>query len=45
MVEHVDEDRTTDAPTGQGDDSYKGGVKEDTQCPDVTTGSITMPAF
>ena len=37
---NVDEDRKTDAPTGQGDDSYKGGVKEDTQCPDVTTGSI-----
>jgi len=37
---NVAEDSKTDAPTGQGDDSYKGGVKEDTQCPDVTTGSI-----
>jgi hypothetical protein len=32
--------RSNDAPTGQGDDSYKGGVKEDTECPGETTGSI-----
>ncbi|MGH8823345.1 MAG: prealbumin-like fold domain-containing protein [Jiangellaceae bacterium] len=32
--------RATDAATGQNDDSYKGGVKEDTECPDETTGSI-----
>jgi hypothetical protein len=32
--------RATDAPTGPNDDSYKGGVKEDTQCPDEVTGSI-----
>lgn len=32
--------RATDEATGQGDDSYKGGVKEDTACPDETTGSI-----
>lgn len=29
-----------DAPTGQNDDSYKGGVKEDTVCPGEVTGSI-----
>lgn len=32
--------RATDQPTGQSDDSYKGGTKEDTECPDETTGSI-----
>lgn len=32
--------RNTDAPTGQSDDSYKGGVKEDTECPGEVTGSI-----
>jgi len=32
--------RATDLATGQNDDSYKGGVKEDTECPDETTGSI-----
>jgi hypothetical protein len=32
--------RRNDAPTGQNDDSYKGGVKEDTACPEETTGSI-----
>ncbi len=32
--------RATDAATGQNDDSYKGGVKEDTACPGETTGSI-----
>jgi hypothetical protein len=34
------EQRRTDAPTGQSDDSYKGGVKEDTECPGEVTGSI-----
>ena len=29
-----------DRPTGQQDDSYKGGVKEDTECPGEVTGSI-----
>jgi Prealbumin-like fold domain len=37
---NVNEQRETDAPTGQNDDSYKGGVKEDTQCPGEVTGSI-----
>jgi hypothetical protein len=32
--------RATDKPTGQNDDSYQGGVKEDTACPGETTGSI-----
>jgi hypothetical protein len=32
--------RATDAPTGRDDDSYQGGVKEDTECPGETTGSI-----
>jgi hypothetical protein len=32
--------RATDKATGQTDDSYKGGVKEDTACPGETTGSI-----
>jgi hypothetical protein len=32
--------RATDAATGQNDDSYKGGVKEDTECPGEVTGSI-----
>jgi Prealbumin-like fold domain len=32
--------RGTDVATGQSDDSYKGGVKEDTACPGETTGSI-----
>ena len=36
----VNEVRAVDQPTGQNDDSYKGGVKEDTACPDETTGSI-----
>ena len=31
---------SVDKPTGQTDNSYKGGVKEDTTCPDETTGSI-----
>jgi hypothetical protein len=34
------ERRATDAATGQNDDSYSGGVKEDTSCPGETTGSI-----
>ena len=37
---NVNEIRATDVATGQTDDSYKGGVKEDTVCPDETTGSI-----
>lgn len=37
---NVSEVRRTDAPTGQNDDSYKGGVKEDTSCPGEVTGSI-----
>ena len=37
---NVSEIRANDLPTGQSDDSYKGGVKEDTACPDETTGSI-----
>jgi hypothetical protein len=36
----VNEIRATDLTSGQTDDSYKGGVKEDTECPDETTGSI-----
>lgn len=32
--------RAVDLPTGQNDDSYKGGVKEDTECPGETTGGI-----
>jgi len=32
--------RATDLATGQNDDSYKGGVKEDTTCPGEVTGSI-----
>ncbi len=34
------EKRAVDQPTGQGDDSYQGGTKEDTNCPGETTGSI-----
>jgi len=34
------EKRATDEPTGRDDDSYSGGVKEDTTCPGETTGSI-----
>jgi hypothetical protein len=37
---NVAEIRATDVATGQNDDSYKGGVKEDTECPGETTGSI-----
>jgi len=36
----VAEQRATDEPTGQNDNSYKGGTKEDTECPNETTGSI-----
>jgi hypothetical protein len=36
----VAEQRATDQPTGQNDNSYKGGTKEDTECPSETTGSI-----
>jgi Prealbumin-like fold domain len=36
----VAEVRATDRPTGQTDDSYAGGVKEDTACPGEVTGSI-----
>ncbi|HEU0214237.1 MAG TPA: SpaA isopeptide-forming pilin-related protein [Jiangellaceae bacterium] len=32
--------RATDTATGRDDDSYSGGVKEDTECPGETTGSI-----
>ena len=34
------EKRALDAPTGRDDDSYVGGSKENTNCPDETTGSI-----
>lgn len=37
---NVDQTQRGDAPTGRGDDSYSGGTKEDTVCPDQTTGSI-----
>ncbi|MPZ72786.1 MAG: hypothetical protein GEU74_06065 [Nitriliruptorales bacterium] len=37
---NVTEVRRQDEPTGTGDNSYKGGVKEDTSCPQETTGSI-----
>lgn len=36
----VTEIRAIDLATGQADNSYKGGVKEDTACPGETTGSI-----
>jgi hypothetical protein len=36
----VTEIRATDAVNGTGDDSYSGGVKEDTVCPSATTDSI-----
>ena len=32
--------RATDLATGSNDDSYQGGVKEDTACPGETTGCI-----
>jgi hypothetical protein len=34
------EKRALDLATGRTDDSYAGGVKEDTECPGETTGSI-----
>jgi hypothetical protein len=37
---NVSEIRATDAVNGTGDDSYAGGVKEDTVCPGATTDSI-----
>jgi hypothetical protein len=37
---NVTEIRATDAVNGTGDDSYAGGVKEDTVCPGETTDSI-----
>jgi hypothetical protein len=37
---NVTETRATDKPTGGTDDSYQGGVKEDTTCPAETTGTI-----
>jgi hypothetical protein len=37
---NVNEIRATDAVNGTGDDSYAGGVKEDTVCPGATTDSI-----
>ena len=38
--ENVTQTFRVDLPTGQNDDSYKGGVKEDTECPGQTTGTI-----
>jgi hypothetical protein len=37
---NVDQIAATDLATGTTDDSYQGGVKEDTVCPGTTTGSI-----
>jgi hypothetical protein len=37
---NVAQTAATDLPTGTNDDSYQGGVKEDTVCPGTTTGSI-----
>jgi hypothetical protein len=37
---NVTEVRATDKVNGTGDDSYAGGVKEDTACPGATTDSI-----
>ena len=36
----VTESRKTDLASGQNDDSYAGGAKEDDACPGTTTGSI-----
>ena len=36
----VADTRATDAPSGQNDNSYSGGAKEDDACPGTTTGSI-----
>jgi hypothetical protein len=38
--ESVGEARATDLASGQNDNSYKGGAKEDDTCPGTTTGSI-----
>jgi hypothetical protein len=37
---NVAQTQANDLPTGTSDDSYQGGVKEDTVCPNTTTGSI-----
>lgn len=37
---NVTQTRGTDLPTGKNDDSFKGGTKEDTECPAQVTGSI-----
>ena len=37
---NVSQTQANDLPTGTNDDSYQGGVKEDTICPGTTTGSI-----
>jgi hypothetical protein len=37
---NVNQTQKADKPTGSTDDSYQGGVKEDTQCPGEVTGSI-----
>jgi hypothetical protein len=36
----VTETRQADTPSGQNDNSYSGGTKEDDACPSTTTGSI-----
>jgi len=36
----VADTRATDTPSGQNDNSYSGGAKEDDACPGTTTGSI-----
>jgi hypothetical protein len=36
----VDEERNNDTPSGQNDNSYSGGAKEDDTCHATTTGSI-----
>jgi hypothetical protein len=36
----VNDIRATDTPSGQNDNSYSGGAKEDDACPGTTTGSI-----
>jgi hypothetical protein len=38
--DNVNDTKTQDKPTGGTDDSYKGGVKEDTVCPGQVTGAI-----
>jgi hypothetical protein len=38
--ENVDQNQSPDLETGPNDDSYAGGTKEDTACPDVVDGSI-----